>query len=126
MTPDSLAIIHLLKTDPPMFRAAAFVFETAEGITWVEPSYADPLGSSRPSQHSIAGTIEDNADGGFQVVDGGQVVARVAELGVDAPDDPQRSCTNSLLNFADYLVEKDTTVDAERQAVAIQAGISAS
>lgn len=40
-----------------MVRPAAFVFERPSGFGWLEPSYADPLGSPSPAWHEIKASI---------------------------------------------------------------------
>lgn len=125
MKPDSLAIIHLTDDNGPMFRAAAFVFQTEGGITWVEPAYADPYGVSMPAVHSTTGkVVTRQGEAGFTVQDGEHTNATVYAVG-DGPDDSQGGCEEDLEVFVARLQEKGTTLEAERVRVAEDMGLAA-
>lgn len=51
----AVIIITMQGDDTPVIRPGAFVFKTAEGMAWVEPSYADPSGAASPALHMRAG-----------------------------------------------------------------------
>lgn len=55
-----------------LVRPAAFVYQTADGLAWIEPSFADPFGAASSALHFRAGTMEDEPGGGVRV--GGLVV----------------------------------------------------
>jgi hypothetical protein len=96
----------------PALRPAAFVFETPGGFAWVEPSYADPYGSSSPSFHQRAGTFEAS-DAGFvaRVSDGEGVAVSRYE-----PNDAHL-IGDALDWFADWLKAEGRTWQEERERV---------
>ena len=126
MNPENLAIIYLTDGRGPMYRAAAFVFETLDGIGWVEPNYTDPYGTSRPADHYTAGKVVPLPGGeGFTVQDGARTNATVTPWSVDGPDDSSGSCGRSLAYFTDYLAAKSTTIDDERARITAHLGLNA-
>lgn len=116
MKPDRLAIVRVPEAD--QVRPAAFVFPDAAGVTWVEPSYRDPVPATAPAVHRVEGQAVARADG-FDVVAGEQVRATVRPVET-AEDDPDGSCARALADFADLLVADGVSLEEERRRVAAE------
>lgn len=88
---------------------AAFVFDTPDGLAWVEPSYADPMGAASPAFHRRAGSL--SAPGKLQGVD--------FEIQVlpYAPDEDRDLVGDALDWFADWLKTEGRTWAEERERV---------
>jgi len=56
----AVIIITMQGDDSPVIRPAAFVFKSAGGVAWVEPSYADPAGAASPALHTRTGEWDGN------------------------------------------------------------------
>jgi hypothetical protein len=93
------------------FRPAAFVFLTATGFGWVEPSYADPAGTPSPALHYRDGTIEPLNAGFACQADGERVEVLPYE-----PDDTDL-VGDALDWFAGYVRASGRTWDEERARV---------
>lgn len=114
MTPDQLAIIRVPSID--QVRPAAFVFTDPDGMTWVEPSYRDPVPATMAAVHRLVGQTVAQGDG-FDLVIGDTLVATVRPVAT-AQDDADGSCARALADFGDLLVADGVTLDAERARVA--------
>lgn len=96
----------------PALRPAAFVFETPDGFAWVEPSYADPWGSSSPSYHQRVGKFEPSEAGFVATVSDveGVAVARYE------PND-SHLIGDAIDWFTDWLKAEGRTWQEERERV---------
>lgn len=70
MTPEELvlswrdgALVFIGERSSPLVRPAAFVFVDPGGLSWVEPSYADPFGAASSSFHRRDGRVVLVGDG---------------------------------------------------------------
>ena len=114
MKPDRLAIVRI--PELAQVRPAAFLFPDDTGVTWVEPSYRDPVPATMPAVHRLDGQLSAQGDG-FDVLDGDQVLATVRPVET-AEDDEDGSCARALADFTDQLVAAGVTVEEERGNVA--------
>lgn len=93
-----------------MPRAAVFVFATADGFEWVEPSYADPSGYPGHSGHRLIAEIFRAGDV-FRFVGPewrGEIVPYRGEV---------RELGECMEWFASWLAEKGRTMAQERRRV---------
>lgn len=94
------------------FRPAAFVFETPTGISWVEPSYADPYGASSRSYHAFAGKASGITEAGFVFIADGRSMAVIPY------DRAEFDRVGDALDwFADWLKAEGRTWAEERERV---------
>lgn len=103
----AVVIISMSGEARPMTRPAAFVFETAGGIAWIEPSYADPAGAASPALHVRTGRREGDA-----LIGSGW---RIDVLPYEAGD--QDLVGDALDWFADWLRAEGRTWQQERDRV---------
>ncbi|MBP6225334.1 MAG: hypothetical protein KA439_09745 [Rhizobacter sp.] len=90
---------------------AAFVFETPTGIAWVEPSYADPYGSSSPAYHARDGVPAGITEAGF-------VMPGENALAVVPYDRAEFDLVGDALDwFANWLKSEGRTWQEERERV---------
>lgn len=92
-----------------LIRPAAFVYQTADGLAWIEPSVADPQGAATPALHFRAGQLIDEPGGGVRVVESGVVVL---PYGDDAD-----LIGDALEWFARWLSDTGANWDDQREAL---------
>ena len=114
MKPEQLAIVRIPAVD--QVRPAAFVFVDDAGVTWVEPSYLDPAGSTAPAVRRILGVAREAGDG-FDVLTDGMVLATVRPMTDRDQDDADGSCGRALAQFTDQLVASGVSIEDERAAI---------
>lgn len=99
-------------------RPAAFVFETADGIAWVEPSYVDPWGASSTAFHARAGTVEI-LGAGVRCIGERETITL---LRYD-PDEDRDLVGDALAMWAGYLAMSGLTFDEERARIRALCGV---
>jgi hypothetical protein len=95
-----------------MIRPAALVFVDVDGLTWVEPSYADPAGAASPAAHERKGKLRRIAAG---------IVLENAEERIDVvPYDPAEDAAlvgDALDWWGGYLAAFGRSFEEERERV---------
>jgi len=56
---DHGAVVQINQGGETYFRPALFVYALPGGVSWVEPSYLDPMGAATPAYHVAAGPVID-------------------------------------------------------------------
>lgn len=115
MKPEALAIVRIPALD--QVRPAALVFADDQGVTWVEPGYADPDPPARNPVHRIEGTVVERG-AGLAIEGDGRELATVVPMGTPGADDPEGSCSAALLAYTDTLAARGLSLEGERAAVA--------
>lgn len=110
------AVIHIAD-ETAQVRVAAFAWQTASGLAWLEPDYLEPDPAPRPAFHEYRGVVHP-ADFGAAVYGptGLLAVYDAAHARGDTllvPDNAQRA----LDRFAELLQLAGTTWEAERLRV---------
>jgi hypothetical protein len=106
------ALVVVGDADAQTTRPAAFVYVDDTGLSWVEPSYADPMGAASPAAHRRAGDAVVVGDwielrGGPEPVTAVQFVPEI-----HAGDDG-----GALAWFDQHLADSGTDWAAERERV---------
>ena len=120
LAPDREAVVTLTGGEwPPdnsMVRIALFVYRTTRGFAWVEDSYLDPYGSSRPADHVWEGELTEHLWGfACKGVRGTAVVVRAAEA--DRRDSGVAEWTRRFDWARQMIEQKGRTMDEERDCV---------
>lgn len=66
-------------------RVAAFTWQTATGVAWLEPDYLEPDPPPRPAFHHVAGRVEDHTTGTVVYAEDGHALVFPAERAKDDP-----------------------------------------
>lgn len=107
------AVIHVAG----QVRPAAFAWQTATGIAWLEPDYLEPDPPPRPAFHAFAGEVRDHA-GGAAVYGDGIVLVFDAEAAAGDPGLVPADAAAGLAHLQELLAEAGTTWADERARVA--------
>ena len=108
----ALVFIYSRGSNEAFVRPAAFVYPGEGALSWVEPAYADPFGSSGNALHTREGELISAPGGGIKVVQdsGEHIVVR--------PYEDDASLVGDALDwFARYLRSSGKTFEEEREAV---------
>jgi hypothetical protein len=94
----------------PMVRPVAFVFADESGVRWVEPGYADPVGTPSPAVHQCEGRwLTRNMAQGSD---------RSVELSPCDPGDPVHAPVGAALEgYSRWLAGQGKTWEGERKAM---------
>lgn len=95
-------------------RPAAFVYATPGGLAWVEPAYADPMGTARPALHERDGALVAEGLGFVLTTAAGE---RITVLPYDPDAGDGDMVGGSLEWFAEHLAEIGQAWESEREMV---------
>lgn len=111
------AVIHLAASVAQV-RVAAFTWQTAAGVAWLEPDYLEPDPPPRPSFHHFAGDVRSSRLGATVYgADGFVLVFDADQVGEDPALCPPEAAA-ALDRLRELLAEAGTTWEAERARVA--------
>lgn len=119
MTPTTAAV-HLVGPLLAEVRPAAFVWQTAQGIAWLEPGYLSAEPSGRPMFHTFTGAREDMPQGLVVTGERGTALVFDAEAAADSADLVPADVAEDLERFRSALDEAGVTWEDERARMALQ------
>ena len=96
-----------------MVRPAAFVWQLASGLAWLEPSYLDADALPAPALHHFAGEVQDTTTGMVVYGDAGLALVFDADQVAGNADALPAEVAEDLARLQDRLAEAGTTWDAE-------------
>lgn len=110
------ALIHLAASVAQV-RVAAFTWQTATGVAWLEPDYLEPDPPPRPAFHHFAGEVRESGPGAAVFGADGFVLVFDADQVADDPALCPPEAAAALERLRELLAEAGTTWEAERARV---------